>query len=219
MGRETIMDFRPHTYRSIFLLIVLSVFFIVVGYQSTAHGKIDKNIKYFELDTTGSYVFWKNSNHYGKVFFESGHIITSENTIKDIDLKLSMNTIKVEDIDYELMRETLTNVLKSSEFFNTKYYPYGYFKLHSAEQIDNKKYSVSGDINLMEADICKTFDARVKMTKNLFFMSSDTIYLDRTLWGIFYLSRNNLYPGDDENTFIVSDTISISVNIAGKLSN
>lgn len=74
----------------------------------------------YQLDTDSSYLHWYCDLHNGHVFLNSGYISIINDEIAFGRFVICMESIINLDIDdYELMRITLDNTLKSIEFFNT----------------------------------------------------------------------------------------------------
>ena len=173
----------------------------------------EKDALYYIIDTAKSKVNWSCSYHHGYVKIKEGNMMLDNKQLIDAGFTLDMNSITDTDIDYDLMRGTLENVLKSVEFFNTKVYPESYFKLHSVEHIENNTYKMLGDFIIFDTGICTEFKSEYYIKNDSLYFITQPVFLDRIDWGIYYLSKNNLYPKEGEDSFIVSDTITVKARI------
>ena len=176
------------------------------------HQSYYKNPSTFLIDTSMSTLNWKCA-HVGTLKFNNGVIIASHDEIKEINLSIDMNSIKNSDIDNVLLQGTLQNVLKSVEFFNTKKHPESRFESHHITKIDDTKYDIEGDFIIFENGICTDFSGTIEIKKDTLFFTTNTIIIDRTDWGILYLSENNKYPKEEEANFVVSDSVFLSAQI------
>ncbi len=198
------------------LLLLCSIIgFFVFGTKPISnfqHQSYYKNPSTFLIDTAMSSLNWKCA-HVGTLKFNNGVIIKAHGEIKEINLSIDMNSIKNTDIDNELLQGTLQNVLKSIEFFNTKKYPESRFESHRITKLDDTKYNIEGDFIIFENGICTNFIGTIEIKKDSLFFTTNTIIIDRTDWGILYLSANNKYPKKEEANFVVSDTVFLSAQI------
>ncbi len=169
----------------------------------------------FEIDTSHSAVKWFCTQHNGKIKVKKGYIEFKGDSLTKMSITLDMNTITNDDIPNELLKGTLENVLKSPDFFDVKSYPESYFDLYSYEKSQGNTYILTGDVHLLKNDICSTFPIEIAQNKDSIYIKSKPIILNRTHWGIYYLSRNNLNPKEGDETFIVSDSIEITLDIKG----
>jgi len=199
----------------IFIRIVLIfVVLLILTASYTVPSQLEKESNIYRIDTDKSFVHWKCFRHNGIVKFNQGNIAYSENVFHDIDLSLDMTSIMDKDIEEsELLRETLNNVLKSVEFFRVNEFPNASFKLHSYTNTAPGKFQITGDIRIFKSDLCTTFNAEVKEERDSLFFKTDEIILDRTHWGIYYLSAKNKNPKDEEEGFVIPDSITIKVNL------
>lgn len=183
--------------------------------HNTIINKPKKNVQTFQIDTLNSFVKWFCTQHYGKIKVKKGIIRFDDERISEMNISLNMKTITNEDIPNELLTGTLENVLKSTDFFDVEHYPEATFNIHSFEREKDNIYQLTGDIHLMRNDICSTFPVEIIQKKDSIYIKSKPIILNRTDWGIYYLSVNNLNPKEGDETFIVSDTIEITLDIKG----
>ncbi len=166
----------------------------------------------FKVDTTKSKLHWECA-HVGTLKFNKGTIITDKKEVKEINLSIDMNSIKNSDIDNDLLQGTLQNVLKSIEFFNTKKYPESRFESHSITKTLDNEYMIDGDYIIFENSICTSVAGVIQQKEDSLYFNTKRMIIDRTDWGIYYLSKNNKYPKKEEANFVVSDTIFLEAQI------
>jgi polyisoprenoid-binding protein YceI len=195
-------------------LIVLGIL-IGIAFSTTPKLKdIYSNKTYYVLDTAKSKLHW-NCMHFGELKFNRGTIIT-DNKGEPINANFSIDMTSVKNIDIEnkLLQGTLENVLKSAEFFNANKFPLAQFESDTIYKIDNtNSYKFRGDYIIFDNGICATFEGTVKVEMDTLYMHAKNIIINRTDWGIYYLSANNPKPKDEESGFVVSDTILIDAHI------
>lgn len=196
------------------VLIVLGILIGVVFSTTPKLKDISSNKIYYVLDTAQSRLNW-NCIHYGELKFNSGTIITDiKGEITKANFSIDMESIKNIDIENKLLQGTLENVLKSAEFFNTHKFPEAQFESDTIYKINNtNSYKFRGDYIIFDNGICSVFEGTVKIEKDTLYIHAKEIILDRTEWGIYYLSANNPKPKDEESGFVVSDTIIIDAHI------
>jgi len=195
-------------------LIVLGLL-IGVAFSSTSKHNIAPASKiYYELDTAKSKLHW-NCMHFGELKFSKGSIVINENEepIK-ANFSINMASITNTDIENKLLQGTLENVLKSAEFFNAEKYPEAHFESDTIFKSNkSNNYKFRGDYIIFNNGICAVFEGTVKIENDTLYMHAKDIILNRTDWGIYYLSVNNPLPKDEESGFTVSDTIAIDAHI------
>jgi len=199
--------------RSLLLCSIICFFiFATKPNSSFQYQSYYKNPTTFLIDTSISIINWKCA-HVGTMKFNNGAIITAQDEVKEINLSIDMNSIKNSDIENELLQGTLQNVLKSIEFFNAKKYPESRFESHRISKLHSNKYDIEGDFIIFENGICNNFYGTIDIKNDSLFLTTNRIVINRTHWGVFYLSRNNQYPKEEESNFVVSDTIFLSAQI------
>lgn len=166
------------------------------------------NYDYFEVDTSRSEIHW-NCHHIGTVKISNGTLVFNDEELVHAEILADMNSIKNQDIESDLLQGTLENVLKSVEFFQTDNFPEAKFKLHSVNELENSKYEIIGDLIIFDFGVCTHFEANITYTPDSVYVKTNSIILDRTNWGIYYLSRRNLFPAEGEEGFVVPDTVKI----------
>ena len=143
-------------------------------------------------------------------YFDSGYISTYNDEIVAGRFVICMESIIDIDIDnYELMRITLENTLKSIEFFNTPIFHHSFFDFDYVEKSE-KGYYITGELELMGIAQCIDFDSEFEFNDNNLIIISDSIIINRTHWGITSMSKDD---AKSDQSFIVPDEIGIVVHL------
>ena len=173
----------------------------------------------YQVDTSKSTVQWQSLIHTGNIKINSGAITLIGDVISNLEVNMNMKSISNADIENKLLKGTLENVLKSPDFFDVEAFPEAQFKLHSADKINESKYQIYGDFILFDMGICTNLKASMEIKGDSLYFETEKIALDRTDWGIFYLSKHNLFPKEEEESMEVPDTMYITSKIVAFRSN
>ncbi len=201
---------------SLFKYLIFSVLFMLFIYAVPQKKSITNTTEtqaFYLIDTSRSYINWQNY-HKGNLKFKDGYVQLSQQEINDAQFTIAMNKIHDLDIDNKLLKGTLENVLKSADFFNVGVFPEAKFELHAIQKTKKDNYRFTGDFILFRNGICHNFTGNVRYKKDSLYLDTDYIHIDRTDWGIYYLSAKNPNPKDEEESYVVGDTIRIDVHIA-----
>ncbi len=196
------------------VLLAISVIGLFVFGSPTPISNLQKlNSFTYQIDTSKSTIQWEILLHTGNIKINKGQISADANHISDLEVNINMKSISNAYIENKLLKGTLENVLKSPDFFDVEAFPESNFKFHSADEISKNKYQVSGDFILFDSDICTDFKAFMEVKGDSLFFETEKIALDRTDWGIFYLSKHNLFPKEEEENMEAPDTFYVSSKI------
>ena len=203
---------------------ILLIAFAVIGlfvFASPATLNSIKNPNYitYQIDTSKSTIQWESLVHIGNIKINNGSISIISDRISSLNVNINMKSISNEDIENKLLKGTLENVLKSPDFFDVEAFPQAHFKLHTAKKVSENEYQVSGDFIIFESGICTDFKASMEVKGDSLFFYTEKTALDRTDWGIFYLSKNNLFPKEEEESMEVPDTLYITSKLVAFKSN
>jgi len=199
------------------LLLLLSfIWLFVLAMPSIKIKQEDQDFDYYILDTAKSKIHW-NCAHFGLLKFKKGTILLQKELPIEVNFTIDMESITNTDIDNKLLQGTLQNVLKSIEFFNTKVYPEAYFESHSIDKISKNNYKITGDFTIVDIGICNDFKGTIELKNDSLYFNTKTIILNRIHWGIFYGSANNPNPKEEEEGFVVTDTILLDAHIQAYL--
>jgi len=193
------------------LLLLPSVIFASIVVSNDENDGSDTIV--YQIDTDSSYIHWYCDLHNGHVLLDSGYISIIDNELVEGKFVICMESILDLDIDdYELMRITLENTLKSIEFFNTPVFHHSFFKFDQSEKSDNG-YIITGELELMSIAQCISFDSNFEFDNNNLTIKSDSIIINRTHWGITSMSE---VDAKSNESFIVPDHIGIVVHLVAK---
>ena len=174
---------------------------------------IENDTVVYQIDIDSSYIHWHCDLHNGNVFFDDGYISMINNELISGKFTICMESIVDLDInDYELMRITLENTLKSIEFFNTPLYHHSYFEFDQSEKT-KKGYNITGELTLMGIAQCINFNSEFEFDNNNLTITSDSIIINRIHWGITSMSELDAKSND---SFIVPNDIGIVVHLVAK---
>ncbi len=202
---------RLTIFYKIFIIIAAFGLFIFASKPNNKIQQMESNT--YILDTANSKLHW-NCAHFGFMKFKRGKIILGkDNQPVKANFTIDMQSVTNTDIDSKLLQGTLQNVLKSIEFFNTKEYPESHFESHSIDQLSNNNYRITGDFIIFKIGICHDFEGIIELKNDSLYFNTKTIILNRTDWGIFYGSANNPNPKEEEEGFVVTDTILLDAHI------
>ncbi len=194
---------------TLFIFGVLGLFVFATTPPSSS---TDQETSIFIVDTLKSTVEWKAMIHTGNVNFLEGELEYDER-LTAMNLVLDMKNLVNTDVENELLKGTLENVLKSPDFFNIEKFPKAYFELHeSTKKEDN--YIFTADFTLFDNwSVCTDFEGQVELKGDSIYITTERIPFDRTDWGIYYLSKNNPFPKEEEDNMEVPDTIFVKAHI------
>lgn len=165
----------------------------------------------YNINTDSSKVNWACDLHHGYLLLEEGQLFIVDGDIVAGDFKICMESIVDLDIDYELMRITLENTLKSIEFFNTEVYHYSSFII---DYVENN--SIDGDLTFLGVTNCIKFQYDLNIESDSIKVETEEIIIDRTDWGSTSMSKDD---AKSDKSFIVPNDVKISVNLVGTISH
>lgn len=163
----------------------------------------------YKIDIEKSRLDWYCDIHDGYIMLDSGYITIVDKEIIAGRFVICMESIIDLDIeDYELMRITLENTLKSIEFFYTAKFHHSIFEFDYTKKSD-KGYNITGELELLGVIQCINFNAEIEYNHDELIATSDSIVIDRTHWGITSMSKND---AKSDKSFIVPNDIGIVVH-------
>lgn len=204
--------------RPVFGLIVLSAFLLLTsGILADTKPQTNKEQQLvYVIDESQSRIFWRVDAHTGFIPMCEGELVVVNNELVDAQFRVCMDSLYNIDIDYDLMRAVFENTIKSKEIFHTERFPYGYFKLCYSEKLGNDSLNITGDLIIKDIENCIRFKSFLSFVGDSISANTDTIYIDRTNWGIFAMTKKYR---TSESSYLVSDTVQFQIKLAGKLKN
>ncbi len=190
-------------------IIVILIFFAGTG---TANGQIDKTPPVtYQVDTAKSFVRWWCDLHRGHLMLDEGTLILKNGKLIGGEFDICMESITDTDIDYDLMRVTFENTLKSKDFLNTPKYHYARFVIdHAVYHSDSTV--ITGDLTFLGVTKCISFKAKVTVEADSVFAKTEKITIDRTDYGNITMSKED---AKSDKSFIVPNEVIISVFLSG----
>ncbi len=192
------------------LFIAISIYlFLQISTNFANAEEIPTDTTIYIIDTDSSKVEWACDLHKGYVLFENGEVKISKGKIVGGTFNICMESIVDVDIDYELMRITLENTLKSIEFFYTEKYHYSNFTIDYIETVHGSS-SIYGDLTLLGITKCINFQYDLILESDSLWAKTSEIVIDRTDWGSTSMSKDD---AKSDKSFIVPNEIKIIVTL------
>lgn len=209
MNKKSIMN---HSWKRLngFLPAILMVFVFSIGAYADMNLPAGEDYK---VDTSKSIIHWKCDNHDGVLKIKEGSLIVENGKIAGGEFKIKMNSIKNNDIENDLMRGTLENILKSKDFFHVEKYPEATFTITNSEKKADGSYWIAGDLKLLNKSRRICFNADVLYKDNYVEAETETFSIDRTKWGVTTYSPD--YAKSDAS-FIVSNSIDFTIHLVAE---
>ncbi len=194
-----------------FLFTILTISFLQFSLYSVIAEEVTSDTTIYIIDTDSSKVEWACDIHHGYVLFENGELKVVDGKIVDGNLNVNMDSIVDIDIDYELMRLTLQNTLKSFEFFHSEKYQFSNFTIDHIENAENSS-TIYGDITILGVTKCINFQYDLILESDTLQAISEEIILDRSDFGNTSMSKDD---AKSDKSFIVPNDFKIVVTLVG----
>ena len=174
-----------------------------------------ESIKTYSVETESSRLYWYSGSHQGYVLLKDGIIKVKDNEILTGRFRILMDSIVDTDIDYELMRLTLENILRSEEFFNTQHYPYALFTIINSFNFQPGKPYITGCLKITDTTHLVSFHCELFLEDDLLRAESEMFSIDRIKWGITSMSKDYVAS---ENSYIVPEEIKFKIVLQARQS-
>lgn len=186
----------------------------------TTSKKITTENKY-TIDTATSAIKWIGSkptgSHTGTLLLDSGAISTNEQAITSGNFIVNINSLTSTDLDGKA-KESLESHLKGTvegkqkDFFNVTEYPTAKFEITHTKQVDSKTI-ITGNLTIKDQTQPIEFPATVSFSENNLVLKSETFSIDRTLWGVNFMSKTVF---DNLKDKFIDDEIKLSIEVHSK---
>ena len=176
-----------------------------------ADTKMEADTITYQIDTSASRVEWACDIHNGTISFDHGELKVADGKLVGGSFIVCMESIIDIDIDYDLMRLTLQNTLKSVDFFYSEKYHYSNFLVDHVEN-NSEPAVIFGDLTIVGITHCIRFSFDLSFESDTVRAKSEEITLDRTKWGITSMSKED---AKSDKSFIVPDDFYIVVTLVG----
>lgn len=151
-----------------------------------------------------------HAGHEGTLEFESGYVLIDGKTITRGEFNINMNSMFSLDERSGTDIESLSEHLKSDDFFSVEKFPNAYFSIASVTTTKTLgKYEVKGFLTIKGIINPITFDANVVIAEKLVALKAEFTF-DRLLWNITYQSKNFL---NDIKDTAIADAIQIKLDL------
>ncbi len=173
--------------------------------------------KTLQVNPADTHIEWfghkPGGGHHGTIALKSGEIVVNKDQLLGGKFVIDMATIVNLDLTTQSMNEMLISHLKSPDFFDVEKYPEGKFEITSVDKIDNENIKIHGNLTLKEVTKNIDFNAKVAQNGDVYSAQTDTITLDRTIWGVNYGSKNVFKDIKDK---FIDDEMRIVIHISAK---
>jgi polyisoprenoid-binding protein YceI len=193
------------------IVAILFLFVLQLSTQKLAAVETGSDTLTYLIDTSLSKVEWACDIHLGYLSFESGELQVFDGKLVGGSFDVCMESIIDIDIDYDLMRLTLQNTLKSVEFFYAEKYHFSNFRIDHIEETPDGEI-VFGDLTIVGVTNCISFPFELEFASGTLTATSGEIILDRTDWGITSMSKED---AKSDKSFIVPNDFKIVVTLVG----
>jgi polyisoprenoid-binding protein YceI len=151
------------------------------------------NLEQSKINWTGSK---PAGQHNGQVYLSESRLAVNAGELQGGDITIDMTTINVLDLEGQ-EKEDLENHLKGyangkeDHFYNVNKYPEANFEITGVENKDGQTM-LSGNLTLKETSKNITFPVQISLNEadDSLILTSEDIILDRTEWGIKFMSKS-----------------------------
>jgi polyisoprenoid-binding protein YceI len=151
-----------------------------------------------------------SAGHEGTLEFQSGYILVDGKTIARGEFNINMNSMFSLDEQTGTDIESLTEHLKSDDFFSVEKFPNAYFSIASVVPTKTPgQYEVNGFLTIKGIINPITFNADMVIADALVALKAEFTF-DRLLWNITYQSKNFL---NDLKDTAIADNIQIKLDL------
>lgn len=153
---------------------------------------------------------WFCGKHTGVVMIRNGKFQIENKQIIEAEFSINMDSIYDVDIDNDLMRGTLENILRSEDFFDVKNFPLAAFKMDSIVNISGNLFQVFGNLKIKEITKPIKFTSVFDISADTLFAVSEKFTINRTDWGINHMSKKYM---ENEDEFVFTDSLKFIVHL------
>ena len=153
---------------------------------------------------------WFCGKHTGMVLLKEGTLQVKDNQPVSGRFVVQMDSIHDTDIENNLMRGTLENVLRSKDFFDVKNYPESIFTITDIIHQKGNVFQINGNLKIKNAEKNISFEAVFDIMRDTLSAQSEKFVINRTDWGIIHMSKSHA-KSDDE--FVFTDSLQFVVHL------
>lgn len=174
----------------------------------------------YNVDVEQSKINWVGSKpaekHNGTISLSKSTLKANEEGLVGGDIVIDMTTIDVQDLEGQDKKDLENHLMgysngKEDHFFNATKYPEANFEVTGMETVESQTM-LSGNLTLKDTTKNITFPVQVSMNEaeNSIVLTSEEVVLDRTEWGIKFMSKSFIENLGDN---FVSDEMKISFDL------
>lgn len=211
-------------------LLAIAIVLFAVSCNTTTKNKVEGTDAQAAASGTGeqltvivpsSSIQWKGSKvggeHVGTIALKSGSLAINGEEVASGSFIIDMNSIVDKDLPTQVLKDQLTDHLKSGDFFDVVTYPESTFTITKVEKAanatDSINYNVSGNLKMKDVEKNITFGAKVTKEGDVYKAVTVPFTIDRTQWNVKYGSKTLF---DDLKENIVNDNIELQITIVAK---
>ena len=178
----------------------------------------------YEVDKNRSNISWvgtkeliANYEDLGTLSVQAGNFVITAGQITAGEVVFDMNSLMgTKTSNTQIGLDKLATHLKSKDFFDVETYPTSTMNISNVVDNGDSTYSVNGNLTVKDVTESITFPATISVSEIGEVTINGDFIMDRTKWGLQYGSGSFF---DNLGDNVISDTVSISVNIVANLKN
>jgi polyisoprenoid-binding protein YceI len=171
----------------------------------------------FKVDTAGSTITWLGSKptgtHTGTINIESGVVKVAGENVTGTFL-IDMKSINCTDLEGDQKAGLESHLMgtaagKEDDFFNVTKYPTAAFEVTGVTAKDGKQM-MQGNLTMKGVKKNIEFPVKYDVTGDLMELKSETFTIDRTQWGIKFMSKSIV---DDIKNGVIGDDMELTIRL------
>ena len=178
--------------------------------------------KALSVDLSNSLVNWAGSKptgtHTGTVNLSSGEVKITNGEVVGGSFVLDMNSITCTDLEGNSKSNLEAHLKGTAEgkedhFFNVAQFPTASFEISKVSRLENDpnaSHLVYGNLTMRDVTKEVGFKANISISDGVVKVASPEFSIDRTLWGIQYMSKTVF---DDLKDKFIDDNIQLSISL------
>ncbi len=178
----------------------------------------------YEVDTNKSNIAWvgakeliANYEDIGTLGVQAGNFVVASGQITTGEVVFDMDSLMgTKTSNTQIALDKLATHLKSADFFDVETYPTSTMSISNVVDNGDGTYSVNGNLTVKDVTESITFPVDISASETGEVVINGDFIMDRTKWGLQYGSGSFF---DNLGDNVISDNVSISVNIVANLKN
>ncbi len=194
--------------------------------EATTTAKADVDAKSYTIDASQSTILWEgskpNGKHNGTIGLKSGGLQVKDGNIQSGKFIIDMNSISCTDLEGD-QKASIEAHLKGTrspeeqdDFFNVAKFPTAEFEIASVTPLtgdaNGATHSIKGNLTMKGVSYSVEFPTKVSMDGNGLVAETSAFTIDRTKWGITFMSPTALNLKEK----FLNDEIGLRIKLAAK---